>query len=537
VPAENEIVKILDVRDLLKVLVKRKGIVVVGTLLVVTISTVLSFYVLKPVYEARVLLQVSHPIQPQEGRYLETEGIEGAVNTLSSLPEMTMQTHAFQLHSEALLERVGNKLELKPEQLAGKRLYQMVDVVVVKDSNLLTITVESYKPELAMIIANTISEQYIEFISEMNQSQMERSLVFLEKQHAQASQKLQEILILVNRHKANPNFLPSPEELAQIDYWNSEVERLRKILDVLAEKTIETKIKGSLDFGKTNIMVVSPAMLPDSPVKPDKVLNITVAFLLGLMIFLPLAFLLEHLDYSIKTPEDVEKYLNLPVLGVIPKMKQKKICFNCQDPGSLLGEAYRMLRTNLGFASPQKPCRSLLITSAGPEEGKSTTAANLAQVLAQLGKKVLLVDCDLRKPSQHTIFELKNEQGFVNIVLQEGALTKYIQQAVKGLWVLTSGPMPPNPSEIITLSKTKEFWTKEFITFDYILIDSPPVLPVADPVLLSSQIDGVLLVLESSCRVETALEAESRLSKAGANIVGVVLNKVKLRKTYYSYYN
>ncbi|WP_366924301.1 CpsD/CapB family tyrosine-protein kinase [Metallumcola ferriviriculae] len=207
------------------------------------------------------------------------------------------------------------------------------------------------------------------------------------------------------------------------------------------------------------------------------------------------------------------------------------------NPSSLTAEAYRTLRTNLSFVGADHPCRCLLFTSGHPRVGKSTIAANLSFILAQTDKKVLLVDCDLRKPSLHKLFNLNNSSGLTNILSQNKSIPELAHNVTDGLWVLTSGPIPPNPSELISSNTAKQFWAEATETFDYTLIDSPPVLAVSDALVLSKQADGVIIVLDArSTRIDSAKEVKARFSQAGATVLGVVLNRVKLNKKDSQYY-
>jgi protein-tyrosine kinase len=201
-----------------------------------------------------------------------------------------------------------------------------------------------------------------------------------------------------------------------------------------------------------------------------------------------------------------------------------------QHPHSAVNEAYRILRTNLSFASIDQKCRLLLVTSNAQNDGKSTISANLAIVLAQAGEKVLLVDCDLRKPNVQRIFNLDNQRGFTNALMLGCDPIEMAQKGpVDGLTVLTSGTLPPNPSELLGSERVRSLWPQLLGRFDYVIIDSPPVLAVNDAVLLATQVEGVILVVCSGVdRVDIVNEAKEQLLKANARILGVVLDKVKM---------
>lgn len=209
-----------------------------------------------------------------------------------------------------------------------------------------------------------------------------------------------------------------------------------------------------------------------------------------------------------------------------------------KNPKSAMSEAFRVLRTNLNFVSLQGTIKTILITSALPAEGKSIIAANLAVVTAQAGYRVVLVDCDLRKPTQHKIFEIPNNNGVTNCIFNEADPDKAAYDLVlNNLKVLTSGPIPPNPAEIVNSERTSNLWASLRSKYDYIFIDSPPLLAVADGSILASQVDGCILVIRSGVtRNETALQARDCLNKANARTLGVVLNRVQLDKVHQYYY-
>jgi capsular exopolysaccharide synthesis family protein len=209
------------------------------------------------------------------------------------------------------------------------------------------------------------------------------------------------------------------------------------------------------------------------------------------------------------------------------------------NPGSPVAEAYRALRTNVQFANAEKPVRTLLITSAEVDEGKSTTAANLAVTLAQTGAQTILVDCDLRRPILHQIFGLGNQSGLSTLIPSQGAgLSELQNTAVPNLRLLTSGPLPANPSELLCSGRMQEILQLLRQEAEYVILDAPPVTVVTDGAVLASKADGALLVISAGrTKRDLARRAKAALEKVNANVLGVVMNNVKLDGDLYRYYS
>lgn len=210
-----------------------------------------------------------------------------------------------------------------------------------------------------------------------------------------------------------------------------------------------------------------------------------------------------------------------------------------KSPKSMISETYRVLRTNMGFAGIEQPFKTVLVTSALAMEGKSTTVANLAVVTAQAGHKVILVDCDLRRPCLHKIFEIANDMGFTNCIMSEIDPERATRSSsIPNFQVLTSGPIPPNPAEVLNSVRTRNMWAYLKERYDYVFIDSPPLLSVTDATIIAAQVDASLLVvLAGKTRNEVAVQAKDRLLQANARIIGVVLNQAKPNgQDYYYYY-
>jgi capsular exopolysaccharide synthesis family protein len=209
------------------------------------------------------------------------------------------------------------------------------------------------------------------------------------------------------------------------------------------------------------------------------------------------------------------------------------------DPRSPVSEAYRTLRTNLDFSSLDKPIKTMLVTSAGPEEGKSTVLANLAVTTAQTGRKVILVDCDLRRPTLHNIFNLKNDVGLTTMVVDGAAMESPPLQdtGVEGLQLVSSGPLPPNPSELLGSRRMEEIIAALLERADVVLFDAPPVVAVTDAAVLATKVDGVLLVINAGgTKRDYARAAKARLEKVNANLLGAVLNNIRFDVSLHRYY-
>jgi succinoglycan biosynthesis transport protein ExoP len=290
-----------------------------------------------------------------------------------------------------------------------------------------------------------------------------------------------------------------------------------------------------------NLLVVSPAVLPDQPVSPNKRLNVAIAFAAGLLLALGLAFLLDYLDQSIKSEEELTERLGLISMGhlsFVPSGKGKRGELVALDAQSHASEAFKALRTSLLFSAIDQELKEVVVTSADLGEGKSRTAANLAIVLAEAGHKTLLIDADFRRPSQHRIFGRIRNVGLSNLIVQDVPETEAITavEAVPNLWLLTSGPTPPNPSELLGSGRMRELMAKLRSHFTYVIVDTPPVNAVTDASILAAAANGTLLVVEQGRTTFPALKhAKQMLDRVGAHTLGAVMNKVRASAGSYAY--
>ncbi len=287
----------------------------------------------------------------------------------------------------------------------------------------------------------------------------------------------------------------------------------------------------------SQVTILDEAPVPRGPSNRPGGVNHLVAVLIGLAGAVGLAFFFDYLDQSIKERDEAEKLLGLPVLGFVPRVSGKgEVTVSGRSPQA---ESIRTLRTNLQFISADKPIRRILVTGANPSCDKSTISANLAMTMAQAGNSVLLLDADLRRPTQQRIFNVEMEPGLSSLVFNSDLLLhEVLQESGKdNLQVLTCGPIPPYPAEMLSSQRMKELVRRLSEQFDYLIFDSPPVLAVTDAVVLSSLVDATLLVLDYG-RVKRgdAVETMKQLERVQAKVVGSVLNNVPYSSSYYNGY-
>ena len=309
----------------------------------------------------------------------------------------------------------------------------------------------------------------------------------------------------------------------------------RDILTALRARITQTGIE--VEVPRTTVEIVEEAEAPERPSSPLVVLNIFLSVVLGLLAGTGLAFFVEYLDVSIKTVDEVEKNLGLPVLAVIPQ-QSRPLTEAGQSSGQ--GEAYRALRTSLALLAREGKQKIFTVISGGVGEGKSTTLFNLAYVCAEQGSKVLIVDSDLRRPVQHKMVGLANRTGMVNVLTDELKIEDVVQETgVPNLWMMTSGRLRRGSLGIMNNARLRAMLDALKEKYDYILLDSPPILGVTDAAILASEADGVLLVVQYRKYPKIiSLRAKRMIENAGGHLMGAVLNNINImRDDYYYYYH
>ncbi len=287
------------------------------------------------------------------------------------------------------------------------------------------------------------------------------------------------------------------------------------------------------------VSVAEDARVPTSPSKPNIKLNTALAAMMGLLVVGCLVFVLEYLDDAVKPTDDTEAELGVTTLGVVRRLKPEKRLGRPAPLANETSEAYLQLRTNVHFAGVGTKLKTLVVTSSSPGEGKSTTAAGLAVVMAQAGERVIIVDTDLRRSTLHEIFQVPNSFGLTGLLLSdvEDPSAALIDPGIKNLQVLPSGPLPPNPADLLMSSNMEHIMKRLSERADYVIFDSPPVLAVTDATILAGRTDGTILVAQAGATRKPALQRVIRdLEPTQARLVGLVINKVRPRgKGYYGY--
>jgi capsular exopolysaccharide synthesis family protein len=303
-----------------------------------------------------------------------------------------------------------------------------------------------------------------------------------------------------------------------------------------------------------NIKIIDVAELPENPVKPQLLLNIIVGFMLGLLIAVAVTTARELLDWTIKIPEEIPDRLNKNVIGTIPEAPQLhgnkpdtknnpsnvSRIFVTENKQSAIAEAFKMLRTNIEFSIPgKKKSKIIMFTSTLPGEGKTTVISNLALSMCESGKKVVLIDCDLRKPFIHKFFKVDNSNGIVPVLVGKASVQDAVHKNVlnSGLDLISSGPIPPNPTELLMSDAYKQLLSELSQSYDYVFIDTPPTLNMADTAIIGSMVDATMLVITAGkTRIELIKRCIRQLHQTNIEISGVLLNRFNVETVKYNYY-
>jgi capsular exopolysaccharide synthesis family protein len=463
------------------------------------------------------------------------------------------------LTAERLTRTYSEVLKTRPIVEAGaqqaglglpfERAQALLDVRPVANTQLIQISARADDPELAARFANSVTNAFIQYTQASQLTRFASSKDNLSQQVDQLSSDIAQRSTRIDTLRQQSASAARDGELARLQ---GEVAQLQQTF-AAAERNLED-LRVSEARSTDLLSVVEPAIPSPDAVAPRVSLNVALAALMGLVIALAAAFVFEHLDDRLNSAERVARFTGLHPLASVPTVaKDSPHIVDLARPtpasgraatgngyGAVgLGETFRLLRANLEFAAIEHPLKTLLVTSAQQGDGKTTVTANLAVVLAQAGQQVLLVEADLRRPSLHEVFEVSNQLGLTSLLVNERleAANAPIPTRVPGLKLLPSGPLPPNPSELLASQRMRARLAELRELADIVILDSPPVLAVSDPAVLAGLVDGTLLVADSDkTRAQHAQHMIGTLQKAGAHVLGMVLNRTRPSGgTYYTY--
>lgn len=493
-------------------------------LLAATVIAVAASYLITsrqaPIYQARVTLLVGRAIEnpnPSGNEFFLTQQLATTYTDIAKRSTVRRAT--------------AKALNIKSVPDYGVR--------VVPNTQLMEIVVTDSNPERAAAVANELAKQLILQTPTASDQTTQDRQAFINNQLDDLQVKITDTQQDVAKKQEELGGLFSARQIADTQAQITGLQQKLNSLQSNYAALLANTQRGALN----QLSVIEAAQPPNLPIGPDRLIIILLAAAVGFVMAAAAAYLLEYLDDTFKSPDMVQKTLGLTTLGAVPVMDEV-------TPGNELAplindhsattEAYRVLRTNLQFASVDRPLHTLMVTSPAPSEGKSMTSANLAAAVARAGRQVILVDADLHRPRLHRVFNLTNNVGVTSALLADHPSVEGLLQEtqIPGLRVLTAGPLPPNPAELLGSSRMKDLIAALNAHADMVILDTPPVVALADAAILSTHTDGVLLVLDAAhTRREVARRALASLGQVKARVIGVLLNRVPTRGAGYYYYN
>ncbi|MBN2500280.1 MAG: polysaccharide biosynthesis tyrosine autokinase [Anaerolineales bacterium] len=511
--AENQI----DLRRYLAIAWRWAWLLMLVSLIAGMAAFAVGAFVITPVYQATTTLLIN-----------QASARESDYNAILS-SERLARTYAELIEKQPVMDEVITRLSLDATSVELKGI---VEVKLVQNTQLIEVYVENTDPVLAAQIANTIIDVFIE------QNQSLQASRFAASKESLAAQLDEQRRLIDDTMLALENLSSQDGDQVERDRLDTNLAQFRQTYANLLQSYESVRVAEAQ--ATSNVVQVEPAAVPETPVRPRVFLNTILAAILGLMLGIGVVILIEALDRSIRNPTETSRQLGLPVLGVISAHETEAgQPVTAVQPRSPVSEAFRSLRTNIQFASVDYSLRTVLVTSPSPSEGKSTIAANLAVVLAQSGMQVVLIDADMRKPTVHKQLNLSNRTGLSTLFVQpEILLDGSLQEtATKDLYAISSGSLPPNPAELLGSEKMFSILERVKSIASTVVIDAPPILAVTDASILAARVDGVVVVVQpGKTSIDTAQQTVEQLRRIGANVIGMVFNKVDVGRSRYGYY-
>ncbi len=465
------------------------------------------------------------------------------IQRLSELNEALTKAESDRMAKEGLFRQIKDKnSDSMPSILENKLIQDLKQSFVQVEAQYMRLS-EAHKPEYPEMVR--LKSQMDTIQGRLN-AEVNKIVDSIKNDYE--SNLRRESLLRKAFEQQKAKAMEMKQKAIQYNILKREADTNRELHKGLLQRMKEVGVSAGITA--SNVMIVDSAEVPIKPHRPNKPLNLILAAVLGLSLGVGLAVFLEHLDNTVKTPEDLEHLIRLPSFGMVPRISNgtrrslergisrpvELITFS--DPKSMLSESYRNIRTSILLSFSKKAPKKIAITSPNPGEGKTTTTINTAIALAQTGAQVLIIDSDMRNPRLHRIFDKPNETGLSNFLSGNAELESIVTKTeIPNLSYVLAGPIPPNPSELIGSDLFKQMLESLGERFHHILIDCPPVLGFADSVILSTLVEGVILVaLGGSTPRETLTDAKELLLQVNARILGVVINGVDIQRNDYGYY-
>ncbi|MCB4757216.1 MAG: polysaccharide biosynthesis tyrosine autokinase [Elusimicrobia bacterium] len=552
----------IDLTHYLEVVMRRRWIIL-STLLIVFISTALHTFTVRPVYQASTLMVI------EKERSAGGTIYANAAALVESSNEDYYQTQYKLLQSESLTQKVFDDLKLTQQpdfaNPGGVQKFRgAITIFPVLRSRLVYVRVQSHDPELAARATNALAQTFV--------NQNLANQLFISKEVLQALQISEDSLQARQTYEGLPAVVNNPlvqtlkGEYAKLEAQFAEMSQrfTPKYPAMIALKSHMAALKGQIQaetdkivqslktelsgqLKGNNVRIIDPAQTPKSPIKPNKRRNLLLGLLGGLALGLSIALIIETIDQTVRTQEDVENKLQLPFLGLIPLSHQTGTTIYqslLAKELSLTSEAMRNLRTMIDFAGVSQKSKAMLVTSTIQSEGKTYVASNLAVVFAQLGESVLLIDGDLRRASLHKVFGVSSRRGLSDFLASGenvSELSALLQPSeVPNLQILSCGPRPPNPSELLNTPRLEALISWAKTEFDRIIVDCTPMFPINDTLLWGRHIPATAFIVRyGKTRTPLIRNACQKLQTGGMKILGVAVNLAKpggLAYASYGYY-
>jgi succinoglycan biosynthesis transport protein ExoP len=509
----------MELRHYFKVVTKWWWLILAATL-VAAISSYYAVSRMPRVYQSTTTIRIGQALDVPNPTYEDFSISQQLARTYSDM--VTRQTIL-----AAAADALGLSFAPRPEDVSAS---------LVPGTQLLEISVRDTDPERARALADGIARQLIlQTPNEIEEDQARQIFVQTQLANLEVNIQATEEEIVAVQTK-----LAAADSARAIQEYENNIAALQQKL--ASYQATYASLLQSAERRTNFISVFEPALTDPRPVSPRAMETVLIAAGIGLLLAVSGAFVIEFLDDTIKTPDDIKQVMGIPTLGTVAKIpgtdRDDKLV-TAQAPHSPIVEAYRTLRINLQVSSIDNAIRTLIVTSPNPIEGKSTTVVNLGLIVAQSGTSVILVDADLRRSSLHRFFNLPNKRGLTTALLDnEYTLDGALQETgIEGLRVLTSGPLPPDPTELLDSEKMRDLMQRLAQEAEMVIFDTPPSLPISDATILALVADGVLVVADAErTRRGAAQESVENLERAGARVLGAVLNRVSARQTGQYYY-